>query len=74
MIATREHWVNRAQKAEAKNTKLELIIKQLRDTLWLCDPRENYGEGLVCQFCNATTNEEHKEDCTYLCLTEGVKP
>ena len=51
----------------AENLKKE--VKLLKETLSMCDPRENYGEGMVCQFCRAKDNEEHKLSCVYLQLT-----
>jgi len=41
----------------------------LIEILSYCDPREDYGEGMVCQFCLATEKETHKEDCVYGILT-----
>ena len=43
----------------------------LREILSYCDPREDYGEGMICQFCLATAKETHKDDCIYRRLTNG---
>ena len=44
----------------------------LIEILSYCDPRENYGEGMVCQFCLATEKDNgHKEDCIYKQLTNS---
>lgn len=45
----------------------ELLI----EILSYCDPRINYGEGMVCQFCNAKDGEYHKDDCIYKRLTNS---
>ena len=43
----------------------------LIEILSYCDPREDYGEGMVCQFCLATEKETHKDDCIYKRLTNS---
>lgn len=50
--------------------KLKKKVRMLINILSLCDPRENRGKGLVCQFCEATEKEEHKGWCIYLQMTE----
>lgn len=44
-------------------------IDKLTTMLSMCDPRDDYGEGLECQFCHAKTGERHKDDCIYKILT-----
>jgi hypothetical protein len=48
---------------------LECKIEEYRHILSLCDPRDDYGNGMECQFCHAKDGEEHKEDCIYRELT-----
>lgn len=51
----------------AETLKKEVIL--LKETLAMCDPRYDIGEGMVCQFCKAKEGEEHKLSCVYLQLT-----
>jgi len=44
-------------------------LETLRYVLSLCDPRYDSGEGMVCQFCEATEGETHKPNCIYGKLT-----
>ena len=49
--------------------KAEALVKKYTDILSFCDPREDYGEGMECQFCHAKAGEVHGEDCIYKRLT-----
>jgi len=54
-----------------KKNDIPKYIQLLINTLCFCDPRENYGFGMECQFCNATSHEYHKPNCIYRQLTNN---
>ena len=72
-----DHWFAKSKELEVLGNDLTAIVAKLeaenrgiKDVLSMCDPREDYGEGMVCQFCLAAAGEEHKETCEYLKCTE----